>query len=85
LPDRKASARIRLRLGRMEEGNLGDHHPITEGVMELRMKFGPGYRIYFGFDGPVIVVLLCGGDKKSQSADIRLAGQYWKDYKKGGK
>ena len=85
LSDRKARAIIRLRLGRMEQGNLGDYRTVGGGVMELRMDYGPGYRVYFAFDGPIIVVLLCGGDKRTQTADIRLAGQYWKAYKKGGR
>jgi putative addiction module killer protein len=84
LRDPGARARIRLRLGRIEEGSLGDYRPAGGGVMELRVDYGPGYRIYFAFAGRVIVVLLCGGDKKTQPADIRQAGLYWSSYKKGG-
>ena len=84
LADGKARAIIRLRLGRIEEGNLGDHRAVSGGIMELRLRFGPGYRVYFAFDGPIIVILLCGGTKKTQAADIRIARQYWKTYKEGG-
>jgi len=85
IKDGKTRIKIRLRLGRIEEGNLGDHHSVGGGVMELRMDFGPGYRIYFGIDGIRIVVLLCGGEKRSQASDIRIAMDYWKAYKQGGK
>lgn len=85
MADGKARARIRLRLGPLEQGNLGEYLRVGGGVMEMRMKFGPGYRVYFGIDGPVIIVLLCGGDKKTQAADIRVAGQYCRIYKEGGK
>ena len=85
LKDGNILARIRLRLGRIEEGNFGDHHAVGGGVMEMRMDFGPGYRIYFGIDGIKIVVLLSGGDKKTQDTDIRTAKTYWKTYKEGGK
>ena len=85
IKDAKTRVKIRLRLGRAAEGNLGDHHSVGGGVMELRMAFGPGYRIFFGLDGIKIVVLLSAGDKKSQDDDIRLARSYWKAYKQGGK
>jgi len=53
--------------------------------MELRIHYGPGYRVYFGLDGPTIILLLCGGDKKTQAKDIQLAKEYWEDYQKRGK
>lgn len=85
LRDRKARAKIRVRLDRMEEGNFGDCMPVGGGVMELRIHYGPGYRVYFGLDGPTIILLLCGGDKKTQAKDIQLAKEYWEDYQKRGK
>ena len=73
-------ALIRKRLNRVRMGNLGDCRSVGDGVKELRIAFGPGYRVYFGEDGETIVVLLCGGDKSSQEADIRRAKEYWIDY-----
>ena len=64
----------------LELGNLGDHKTVGGGVWEARVTFGPGYRIYFGKDGHSIVVLLLGGDKGSQSQDIRRAQRSWADY-----
>jgi putative addiction module killer protein len=63
-------ARIQARALRFEMGNLGDHKAIGEGVWEARLTFGPGYRLYFGKDGPTIVILLLGGDKASQRKEI---------------
>ncbi len=71
------------RVERVEDGNFGDHSPVGDGVWELRIDFGPGYRVYYGEDGPVIVMLICGGDKKSQRKDIRLARRLWQNYRKG--
>jgi putative addiction module killer protein len=82
------AARIQLRVLRFELGNLGDHKNVGEGVWEARVMFGPGYRIYFGKDGDSIVVLLVGGDKRSQAKDIARAQAFWRDYleaKKHGK
>lgn len=62
--------RIRKRLLRIENGNLGDYKSVGEGVYELRFFFGSGYRIYFGFNGETVVLLLCGGDKSSQTKEI---------------
>lgn len=81
LGDVRARAIIRERLNRVRLGNLGDSRAVGEGVMELRVDFGPGYRVYFGDDGATVVVLLCGGDKSSQAADILRAHQYWADYR----
>jgi putative addiction module killer protein len=69
------------RLFRVQQGNYGDVEPIGEGLSELRLFFGPGYRVYFGEDAGNIVVILCGGDKASQSRDIETAKDYWKEYK----
>ena len=80
LEDRQARARIRKRLARVRLGNLGDYKSVGEGVQELRINYGPGYRIYFARSDNQIVLLLCGGDKKTQSKDILKAKQYWADY-----
>jgi putative addiction module killer protein len=81
LHDRQARARIEARLARIAVGNLGDVEPVGEGVLELRIDWGPGYRVYFSRAGKVIVLLLCGGDKKTQQKDIKRAKAYFKDYK----
>ena len=73
-------ARIQARVLRFELGNLGDHKSVGEGVSEARVMFGPGYRIYFGKDGNAVIVLLVGGDKRSQTKDIAKAQGFWRDY-----
>jgi putative addiction module killer protein len=70
LRDRKAKARVQVRIDRMEVGNFGDVAPVGQGISEMRIAYGPGYRVYFVQKGPIIVILLCGGDKSSQSSDI---------------
>lgn len=80
LRDREASARVRVRLGRVRLGNFGDCKAVGGGVSELRVPYGPGYRVYFGRKGDSVVVLLCGGDKRTQAGDIELAQVYWSDY-----
>lgn len=70
LQDRRAVARIAARLDRLAGGNQGDVQPVGNGVSELRIHYGPGYRVYFLQRGPVMIVLLCGGDKSSQEKDI---------------
>lgn len=83
LKDRQAQARINARIRRIENtGNFGDVKPTREGVSELRIDYGPGYRIYFMQRGSVWVVLLAGGDKSTQSGDIKTAikiAKEWKD------
>ncbi len=71
---------VRLRLDRVEEGNLGNHHGVGEGVFELVVNVGPGYRIYFGQDGKELVILLVGGTKRTQTSDIEMAKHYWRTY-----
>jgi putative addiction module killer protein len=73
LKDFRAQARIADRIDRLAAGNPGDVKPVGEGVSELRVNYGPGYRVYFIREGSVVYVLLCGGDKSSQDNDIRLA------------
>ena len=81
LDDRQARTRIEARLARVAVGNFGDVEPVGEGVMELRIDWGPGYRVYFARVGQVIVLLLCGGDKRTQQRDINRAKEYFEDYK----
>ena len=81
LRDIKAQARIIARLNRVAAGNLGDHRSLGDGVFELKIDYGPGYRIYFGEESDVIILLLWGGDKSRQNKDIRQAQDYWQDYR----
>ena len=82
LKDSTARARIRVRLNRVRLGNFGDCKSVGQGVSELRIDYGPGYRIYFGKSGTVVVLLLCGGTKQSQTKDIRKAQKYWAEYQR---
>lgn len=79
--DTSLQGKIDKRIKRLEFGNFGECKSVEEGVHELKMDFGAGYRIYFGLHGLTVVVLLCGGDKKKQDRDIKNAHQYWKDWK----
>lgn len=81
LEDRQARARITIRLARVQRGNFGDVEPVGEGVLELRIDWGPGYRVYFARLGQAIVLLLCAGDKRTQRKDIKRAKEYFDDYK----
>ena len=80
LKDKKTRYRIKERLDRIALGNFGDHKLITNGVYELRLTFGSGYRIYYGIENENIIILLCGGDKATQKKDIKRATEYLKDY-----
>ena len=82
LRDIKARAKIRVRLDRVGLGNLGDCHGVGDGVQELRIEYGPGYRVYFGQIGAMIVLLLCGGVKNTQTKDIETAKRYWNEYRR---
>lgn len=73
LRDRQARARIDVRIRRLSLGNPGDVKPVGEGVSELRVDYGPGYRVYFIQRGTTVIVLLAGGDKRTQSRDIQTA------------
>lgn len=79
--DKNTQNRIDKRLERLEDGNFGDCQSVGGGVFELRLQFGPGYRIYFGHMDNTLVLLLCGGDKTSQVRDITVAKTYWMEYK----
>src|SRR5580692_9788878 len=85
LDDKRAVARVLARLARVRQGNLGDCKAVGEGVLELRVDYGPGYRVYFGQQGRTLVVLLCGGDKRSQDRDIRQAKLFWQEFKQAEK
>ncbi len=80
IKDHMAKAKIRIRLDRLEMGNFGQWESVGEGVFELKIDFGPGYRVYFGKIGSKCVLLLCAGDKGSQKNDIQKAKVYFKDY-----
>lgn len=73
LKDRKASVRIQVRIDRAEDGNFGDCAPVGGGVLEMRIHYGPGYRVYFKQVGREVVILLAGGDKSTQKHDIKTA------------
>jgi putative addiction module killer protein len=81
LIDLRAKAKIRVRIDRLQMGNFGQCEPVGDGVSELKIDFGPGYRIYFGMIGKTCVLLLTGGTKKTQSSDIKRAKEYFVDYK----
>lgn len=81
LRDTMGRKRILARIRRLEQGNYGDCQPVGDGVSELRMFFGPGYRVYFGEENNNIIILLTGGGKDSQQQDIETAKCYWKEYK----
>ena len=75
------AARLDKYLRRMEQGNMGDSKPVGEGVQELRVDYGPGYRVYYGRDGGYVIILLIGGSKRSQSWDILEAKRCWRNYR----
>lgn len=83
LKDRRAVARVLVRINRLAAGNPGDVKPVGHGVSELRIAYGPGYRIYYLQDGDRMILLLTGGDKSSQEADIRRAHQIAAEWRRG--
>lgn len=85
LRDVNARARVNVRIRRIQlTGNLGDCKPVGDGVFELRVDYGPGYRVYFAWRGDVVVLLLAGGDKSTQQQDINRAKELNKEYGRGG-
>ena len=81
LADSRAQAKIAIRINRLAVGNFGDCKALGQGLYELRIDWGPGYRVYYAMLGRESVLLLCGGDKRRQTSDIDRASQYLKDYK----
>jgi len=82
LADRMAKARVATRVQRMGGGNFGDCKPLGGGVWELRIAHGPGYRVYYARAGERLILLLVGGDKRRQQADINAALDYWEDWQR---
>ena len=85
LRDARARAKLEIRFRRVSLGIFGDVKSVGEGVLELREDIGPGYRVYIGRHGTALVILLCGGDKRSQETDIKHAKAYWQDWKRRNK
>lgn len=85
LRDRQAQTRVAVRLIRLENGNLGDCKPVGDGVWELRVDWGPGYRVYYAIAGKRVVLLCEGGDKRTQSADIERAIDRWNEWQRRSK
>lgn len=82
LRDQQAAARIASRVERICAGLVGDCKPLAEGVWELRVDWGPGYRVYYAQSGRQVILLLCGGDKRRQKADIKRAIALWQDWQR---
>lgn len=80
LADRQARARVVVRIQRMAAGNFGDCKPIDNGLWELRIDHGPGYRVYYARAGAKLILILIGGDKRKQQAEIKTALEYWKNW-----
>lgn len=82
LRDERARTRVLIQLDRLRLGLEGDWKPVGEGVSEMRIFVGKGYRVYFGREGKTVVILLCGGDKSTQGRDVELAKSYWREYRR---
>ncbi len=82
MKDKEGRRKILARVGRLRAGNFGHCKAVGAGVMELKIDFGPGYRVYLGQSNDTIIILLKGGDKKSQPTDIKTAQAYWADYRR---
>lgn len=80
LKDKMGKAKIIVRIARAENGNFGDNRSVGGGVFELKIDFGPGYRVYYAFEGNEIILLLLGGDKSSQEVNIEKAKKYWRSH-----
>jgi len=83
LKDVAGKARIAARLKMAAAGNFGDHKSVGQGVMEMRIHTGPGYRVYYAQEGDTVYILLIGGDKSTQDKDIKKAHELWKEIKEG--
>ncbi len=81
LKDRRAAARVLVRIDRLAAGNPGDVKPVGNGISELRINYGPGYRVYYLQEGDELILLLCGGDKSGQENDIKTAKRLANDWK----
>jgi putative addiction module killer protein len=79
--DKSTSTRVRARIIKLSEGNYGEHRQLDSNISELKFKFGSGYRIYYTEENNTIIILLCAGDKKTQSKDIQKAKEYYSDWK----
>lgn len=84
LSDSIAKMSIDRRIYRLEQGNFGDHKFCRDGVWELRVDVGAGYRVYYAVEGNAIILLLCAGDKRTQDTDISRASDYWQDWQRRG-
>lgn len=82
LRDQMGKAKIFTRIERAEYGNFGDHKSVGDGVFELKISFGPGYRVYYALDGQDLILLLVAGDKSTQQKDIDTAKIFWQSHKK---
>lgn len=82
LKDLRARVAIQRRIDRIAAGHFGDHKPCRDGVCELRVDVGPGYRVYYARHAQAVILLLCGGDKRTQASDIEKAVKYWIDYQR---
>jgi putative addiction module killer protein len=82
LKDMKGRVVVQRRIDRLEAGNFGDHRFCQAGVWELKIDLGPGYRVYYAQEGTTVVLLLCGGSKRTQEADIKQAVSHWRDYQR---
>lgn len=82
LKDKMGKAKIMARIARAEVGNFGKWRSVGDGVFELKIDYGPGYRIYYALDGNEVILLLVGGDKSTQSKDIKLAKELWMSHKR---
>lgn len=85
LSDKRVAAKVAVRINRLAAGNFGECKALREGVWELKIDYGPGYRVYYAKSGRTCVLLLCGGDKRKQAADINRAIEYWQDYQSRSK
>lgn len=82
LNDIKARAKINVKIERLSIGNFNSSKPLGDGISELKINYGPGYRVYYGQSGKLVILLLCGGNKSTQQKDIATAKEYWLDFKR---